>query len=132
MKTDFMVITFDENGGASAMHRDQMDLGFLGKQQIKRASEILFNEVTQLWDIYLPTALIHDSEGWVTDKNAQGFESYEQARSAEVAWLEMCAIDGVPPLSTVGVGNLCIVRLAILGKAHTMYDKGQSDQKFVA
>ncbi len=98
MKTDFMVIAFDEEGGAEAMHRDQFPLGFLGKQKIERASDIKFNEDTQTWTIWLL-----GKYGPMTNEAAEGFATYDTARDAEVGWLENCSLNGVEPLSRLGI-----------------------------
>ena len=115
MNTYYMVISFDEDGGVNAMHRDQFDLGFLGPQKIERASEIKFNETTQLWDIYLPIP-VHDQFRWVTSPAAQGFTSYNVARAAEVAWLERAALYDTNPMSEVGLRCLNVVRAEIDGE----------------
>lgn len=99
---DFMVITFDPAGSASAMHRDEFPLGFLGKQQITRASEIKFNEDSQLWDVALPGIQVHETETWVTVEAAMGFASYDEGRKFEVLWLEHCALQSIAPLSEDG------------------------------
>lgn len=101
---DFMVITFSGTGEVSAMHRDEMPLGFLGKQEIKRASEIKFNDGTQLWDVELPTGTkVHDADVWATTAPATGFRTYNGARKFEVLWLEHAALEQVQPLSERGV-----------------------------
>jgi hypothetical protein len=108
MKTEYMVLTFDDEGGVEALHRDAFDLGFLGKQKIDRASDIRFNETAQLWDIYLPatygpmTASAENIPKWETAPEASGFATYDVARAAEVAWLEAAALAEVEPLSHAG------------------------------
>lgn len=101
---NFMVIDFDPSGAASAMHRDSFSLGFLGKQEIKRASEIKFNESTQKWDVYLPTgAQVHDADAWFAAAPACGFNKYDTARKFEVLWLEHCALQSIAPLDPKGI-----------------------------
>jgi hypothetical protein len=101
---DFMVINFEATGEVTAMHRDEFSLGFLGKQQIERASEIKFNEETQKWDIYLPQPEDGPYPGmqWVTCAEGMGFAEYNGARRFEVLWLETCALYSVNPLSGDG------------------------------
>lgn len=108
MKTDFMVISFSDTGEVSAMHRDNFDLGFLGNQKIERASEIIFNETTQLWDIYLmkgPGIRLP----YLTN-HAKGFPTYKAARDIEIAWLEKAALLDVDPVSDKGIEQLLILR----------------------
>ena len=88
-----IVIDINQVGGAQGMHFDKFSLGFLGRQKITRASEILFNEDTQLWDIWIPGG----HESCVT-----GFSGYDEARSFEVQWLQECRKQGVEPLSVEG------------------------------
>jgi hypothetical protein len=99
---DFMVITFTGAGEVSAMHRDEFSLGFLGKQEIKRASEIKFNDDTQLWDVALPGIAVHGETPWLTIAPAMGFKTYNGARKFEVLWLEHCALEQVDPLAERG------------------------------
>ncbi len=104
MAEDYMVVTFAPTGEVSAMHRDAFSLSFLGKQEVKRASEITFNEDTQLWDVYLPTgAQVHDGDAWFSPARARGFETYNGARAFEVRWLEACALYSVDPLGKEGI-----------------------------
>lgn len=101
MSTDFMVLSFSDTGEVSALHRDEFDIGFLGKQEIKRASEILFNELSQKWAVHLPD---HDGNyGLPPIRAAKGFVTYKQARDFEVEWLEHCALQGVEPISLMGI-----------------------------
>ncbi len=105
MKTDFMVLTFNDQGEVEALHRDQFNLGFLGKQKIERASDIKFNEDTQAWTIWLL-----GKYGPMTNEAAEGFETYDQARDAEVAWLEYSAMNGFEPSSPLGIAALQAIR----------------------
>lgn len=100
---DFMVISFSAGGEVNAMHRDELSLGFLGKQEITRASEIKFNSDTQLWDVELPVGnWVKDAFGWQSILASQGFKTYNGARKFEVLWLEHCALAQVNPLSPSG------------------------------
>jgi len=101
--TDFMVIDITATGEAHAMHRDQFNLGFLGKQEITRASDIRFDDATQLWDCYLYGGPVHDADAWYCAPEAKGFATYDLARKVEVEWLEQAALADVPPLSDKGI-----------------------------
>ncbi len=102
MSTDFTVIEFTESGEVTAMHRDSFSLGFLGKQSISRASEIMFNEDTQRWDIHLASP----ENGTFFPTPASGFVGYNEARDVEVAWLENCRLHDVEALSDRGISIL--------------------------
>lgn len=95
---NFMVVTFEPTGVVNAMHRDSFDLSFLGKQAITRASEIMFDADSQLWDVKLPV----DGVYTLTTAHASGFPTYEAGRKFEVEWLEHCALRGVEPTSEAG------------------------------
>ncbi len=110
--TDFMVITFDPNGSVQAMHRDQFNLGFLGKQQIERASEIFFNEVSQAWGVMLPREVEGRRIFDQTCDAANGFADYNDARAFEVEWLERCALEGLDPMTYGGIGIARDIRAA--------------------
>jgi hypothetical protein len=92
-----MVINFNTDGSVYGLHFDEFDLGFLGKKSIKRASDLVFNEDTQLWDIHLPEAF-----GPVCD-GVSGFPSYKAARDFEVEWLQQCMLEKCAPDSEKGV-----------------------------
>lgn len=91
-------ISCKPDGSVEAMYCDNFQLGFLGKQRITRASEILFNEDTQLWDIHVVT-----EEGLVTHEMASGFRSYEEARCVEVRWFNSARAEDESPLSERGI-----------------------------
>ena len=88
-----MVFDINPTGGITGLHFDQFDLGFLGKKEIGRASEIMFNEETQLWDIQIPGAC---------EPSVTGFLGYDEAREFEVLWLQECRKQGVEPFSWEG------------------------------
>jgi hypothetical protein len=92
-----IVIDFRPEGTVQGMHRDEFNLGFLGAQRIERASEIKFNEESQLWDIYFPYR-----GGWESDFMFRGFETYNGARDFEVAYINACRLAGYPPVSPKG------------------------------
>lgn len=102
-----MVIDFSADGGAEAMHReDLLPLTFLGTQSIERASDIKFDTGTQTWGIWLA-----DGNGGFlppADK-AKGFPTYEEARTVEVKWLERCRLVSRDPKSLGGELVLDIV-----------------------
>jgi len=91
------VIDFGADGQVSSMHQDEFNLGFLGNQHIKRASEIKFNEALQKWEIQLPVG-----GGYETVKECPTFDSYNAARSYEVLWMNCCRKNAVEPDSEAG------------------------------
>jgi hypothetical protein len=91
-----LVIDISPEGKVEALHMDEFDLGFLGKKKISRASEIHFNEESQLWDIILPGRDKPENEA------VMGFVSYDVARSFEVEWLQAARKNRVSPESTPG------------------------------
>lgn len=99
-----LVLDIGNDGSAQAMHFDEFDLGFLGKKKISRASEIMHNEETDLWDIYLPEKNMPECI-WV-----MGFDGYDEARKFEVSWLQECRKAGVSPDSPNGRHIAKIVR----------------------
>lgn len=92
------VIACKPDGSVEAMYCDNFQLSFLGKQKITRASEIQFNEDTQLWDIHVVTG-----EGLVTHETASGFRNYEEARCVEVRWFNSARAEDENPLSPRGI-----------------------------
>lgn len=100
-----LVVNFSPEGGVSAMYNDKMDLSFLGKRKVERASEILFDEDTGTWSIHVTPAGACGGEHGVTPC-ATGFDGYEQARRVEVAWFNAARMAGVPPLSPEGLAIL--------------------------
>jgi hypothetical protein len=100
-----MEYVFDVSGegSVSGLHFDSFDLGFLGKKEISRASEILFNVETQLWDVAVPGQK-------AACPAARSFASYEKARAFEVDWLQECRKFGFAPQSLVGEKLASVVR----------------------
>lgn len=91
---DEMVFDINTTGGATGLYFDEFPLGFLGKQEIGRASEIKFNDGTQLWDIWIPGAY---------EASVTGFQGYDEARKFEVVWLQACRKQGIEePFSPEG------------------------------
>ena len=103
----FMVIDFMPEGTVEAMHRDTLNLGFLGRQSITRASDIRFNDDTQSWDIWLAEP---GRIEFVDVSEAHGFDSYEEARTMEVRWLELCRLHDLKPLTQEGRNLLVVLR----------------------
>lgn len=98
-----MLINVDSNGSVSGLHFDAFDLGFLGMKRVRRASEIFFNEQTQLWDVLIPG----QQEVY---PSAAGFACYEDARDFEIEWLQLCARKQVSPLDPGGAKAARVVR----------------------
>lgn len=111
-----LVVDFLESGEAQAMHVDTFDLGFLGNKSVQRATEIKFNEASQAWGLYLP---VHAQNQECVEPTyrpvaeAQGFPSYEVARSAEVLWLNVCRAFGAEPTSEYGAGVITRIKTAL-------------------
>lgn len=95
-----MVISFDPAGPVNALHRDEFTLDFLGARTITRASDIRFDEQTQLWDVWLPEA--PGSQNFFRVEEAAGFPSYNAAREFEVQWLDACLLAGVDAFEDLG------------------------------
>lgn len=100
-----MVIDFRADGAVEAMHRDQFDLSFLGKQDISRASDIKFDSDTQLWDIH-----VAEGEAFIMVAEAKGFPTYDEARRMEVRWFEACRLHSIPALGQEGINLLKVLR----------------------
>lgn len=99
-----MVIDFAPTGAVQAMHRENvLNLAFLGKQKIVRATDIRFDTDSQKWGIWprKPGAEAEDFMPPPCDA-ATGFDSYESARDVEIRWLEQCRLLGVEPSSDSG------------------------------
>lgn len=92
-----ILITVDADGATTSLYKDEFSIGFLGDMSISRASQIVFNEKTQLWDILLT--------GQETSfQAARGFQTYTEAVRFEVRFLQECAkkYPKVDPLSPDG------------------------------
>lgn len=105
MQSQLMVIDFRPDGAVEAMHRDKFNLSFLGKQTVKRASEIIFDDDTQKWDIHLAVG-----SDFVRIAEARGFENYDDARKMEVRWLEFARLHDFEPTSNEGINLLNVLR----------------------
>lgn len=107
-----LVIDFAADGHVQAMHMDNFDLGFLGSKSVTRATEIKFDESSQSWGLFLPAT---SGDGWVKVQHGDGFASYEEARSYEVAWLNICRAFAYCPHSQDAVAVLWSLRLGSQG-----------------
>lgn len=94
-----IVIDIDPEGVVKGMHRDEFNLGFLGKQKIVRASEIKFSTDSQKWEIFIPLPVGGDE---LLVKECGQFDSYNVARNFEVLWMNECRLAGVEPYSEAG------------------------------
>lgn len=93
------VIDFSPQGTVHAMQSDKFDLGFLGRQQIKRASEIVWLEDKQQWQILVE----HENPGVFDSPLCSAlFAGYEAARKFEVEALNACRLAQVQPASLAG------------------------------
>lgn len=93
------VIDFRVDGTVEAMHSDKFDLGFLGDQNIERASDIRFDSKTQKWGVWLQRNghFSKPHNAWA------GFSEYDTARKFEVEVLNICRERQVHPLSDDGI-----------------------------
>lgn len=76
------VINFTEDGKVTTLHVDSIDAILseeLGNKSVNRATDIVYNETTQSWDIGL---ILGGRTIFVTP--LKGFSSYEGARQVEV------------------------------------------------
>lgn len=109
-----LVIDFFPYGGVEAMQSDKFSLSFLGRQQVRRATEIIFNENRQCWDIEL--ILYNDKDervGQVVYAEGRGFAGYDEARGVEVKWLNLCRVYRIEPHSVKGASMLIQARNAM-------------------
>jgi hypothetical protein len=94
-----------EIGGDSvkAMHNDTFDIGFLGPKTVTRQTDIIFNSVTQKWDVYY-IEIEGPMQGmrYLVD-GCEGFRTYEDARQHEIRWLNCCRWRGIHPANMDGV-----------------------------
>lgn len=107
MDDKMMVIDISATGEVAAMHRDQFSLGFLGDQEIERASDIKFNSATQRWAIHLKQGdgFVENPPEWLS-----GFAQYDEARKFEVKFLETCRMLSIDPLAPLSGGLASIMR----------------------
>lgn len=96
-----MVVAIDCNGQVEAMCQENiLPLGFLGKQEIRRASELKWDSNTDSWAIHVAK----ETEGEFHEPypEATGFPTYDDARDAEVVWFSECRRQDVQPQSEAG------------------------------
>lgn len=99
-----LVIDIHEHGAVEAMHSEEFSLNFLGKQEIKRASDIRFNTDTQLWGIWVADYMESDEPVFRTPIEAwEGFSSYKDAVDFEVLALNTLREANLSPFSTEGI-----------------------------
>lgn len=109
-----LVLTFSATGQVDGLHMDKFDLGFLGDKSVRRATEIVFDETSQQWDIIMCLESgRHAAKSW---PGQHGFANYEQARDVEVAWLNLCRSQGVEWDSVKGEDLLDEARLIVVGR----------------
>ncbi len=92
-----LVLDISTVGGVESMHMDAFDLSFLGRKKVVRQTDILHNPDTDKWDIHY----LEGGTSW-TRSELHGFDTYEAARSFEVAWLNACRLSGASPSSDKG------------------------------
>lgn len=109
-----MVVSFLPTGAVEAMYReDVLPLGFLGPQEVVRATEIRFDSESQTWGIWPRATEVKSGEAEFLPPPrdaAKRFASYETARVVEVQWLERCRLFSIDPLSESGLLVLDVVR----------------------
>lgn len=88
------VVSIDPTGRVKAMHTDAFPLGFLGKQNIERASDIRWDEDAQYWSIWFNI----DGRFEAPPIEYQGFGSYEEARRFEVEVMNSSFLADLAPL----------------------------------
>lgn len=99
-----LVIDFKPDGHVTALHMDAFDLGFLGKKETYRQTDIVFDSDMQLWNLeYL-------GAGRYVAPELDGFASYEEARKIEVRWLNNCRLLGIRPDSDQGMRIMAGIR----------------------
>lgn len=101
-----LVISFAPTGTVTALHMDAFDLGFLGRKDTYRQTDIVFNSSTQLWDL----VYLEDGHSPHCDSRLEGFESYETARQVEVRWLNACRLASLNPVGIVGLDIMSDIR----------------------
>lgn len=117
LRGEAAVISFKEDGTVEMMQDDNINIGILGEQHIRRATEIRWNQGTQSWDIEL--LLYNDGSDTVRETlvplGGAGFAAYSVARAAEVRWLSLARAAGVEPASITGCWLLYQAREAVFG-----------------
>lgn len=94
-----LVIEISGGGQVASLHMDAFDLGFLGDKRIRRQTDIVFDDsCSQQWEI----RYLVDGAAVPGTRSLSGFDTYEDARSFEVKWLNLCRLNGVDPTSEEG------------------------------
>lgn len=96
--SDIHIVTFSNDGTVNALYNERLRLDFLGKQSIRRATDIRHNNEEQMWEIFLV-----DAAGCTKKTSLPLFATYEKARAFEIKWLNWCAYHAVEPTSSVGI-----------------------------
>lgn len=103
-----LVIDFKPTGRVQALHMDAFDLGFLGKKETYRQTDIVFDSDSQLWNLeYFVNG--NPSNRYFADE-LQGFATYDEAREYEVRWLNNCRLINVEPASNQGMRIMAGIR----------------------
>lgn len=90
------VIDITPEGAVQSLYHDGFPLGFLGTQNVHRASDIRHNNQNDTWAIHLAKP-----DGTFVDRPAtvlSGFETYEAARKYEVKFLNKARQLGMCPI----------------------------------
>ena len=93
------VIDINNVGGVEALYSDKVNLTQLGPAIMERASHILFNELTQLWDVIPVLIKNYDA----LPKEYKNWTSYEKAIEFEVLVLNKAR--GLGLLSAEGLSS---------------------------
>jgi len=91
------VISISPHGQVKAMHNDNFSMGFLGSQSINRASEIVWEEMSQSWSI----RFVIDGELAGAQLVHSGFAGYDEARAFEVQVMNESMKLQASPISAV-------------------------------
>lgn len=92
------VIAIGPDGSVTSMHNDAFPLGFLGDQDIQRASDIRWDKDEQSWGIHFMV----DGVAISPSREYRGFESYEAAQDFEVMVMTECIRHDMSP-TEVGI-----------------------------
>lgn len=103
-----LVIEIGSEGTVKAMHSDAFDLGFLGRKEVRRQTEIKFNADSQKWDIHY----LKEDGTEVRHENLDEFGGYEEARQFEVLWVNLCRFHDIEPEGEEGLKYMGWLRWA--------------------
>jgi len=107
------VIDFNADGSVEALYHDKVSLQHLGKVSMERASHVVFDELTQLWNV-VPCmvknyeALPDVYRGWPTYAEAVQFEValFNKAREHEIL-----SRDGLLSVEGISIANAVVLLL---------------------